>query len=60
MLSVVKGALEGEWSDDSCDVILTAMEKLIDGKCVKYVTVSGSFTTVVSEREREREKEMET
>lgn len=48
MLSVVKGALEGEWSDDSCDVILTAMEKLIDGMCVNskyYVTVSGSFAT---------------
>ena len=34
MLSVVKGALEGEWSDSGSDVILTAMENLINGVCV--------------------------
>ena len=56
MLSVVKGALEGEWSDDDSDVILTAMENLIEGMSVEYTWLFHSVSQL-DERERERERE---
>ena len=55
MLSVVKGALEGEWSDSGSDVILTAMENLIDG-----VSLCVCVCVCVCESERDRGGDRET